>query len=83
MNYLADIYCTISTGGDVWLYEDGAYHRDQGEIHSFITRIARGLDMQSQRGDDLEITNMLLGTNHFPKPPFNYKEGICRSETGL
>lgn len=83
VNYLADIYCTISTGGDVWLYEDGAYHRDQGEIHSFITRIARGLDMQSQRGDDLEIMNMLLGTNHFPKPPFNYKEGYLPFRNGF
>lgn len=83
VNYLADTYCTISTGGDVWLYEDGAYRPDNGEIHSFITKIARGLDLQTQHSHDLEITNMLLGTNHFPTSPFNYKEGYLPFRNGF
>lgn len=82
VTYLADLYCTVSTGGDIWLYEDGAYRRDQGEIHSIITKIARGLGLQTQRSDDGEITNMLLGTNHFVNPPFNYKIGVMPFRNG-
>lgn len=80
--YLTDKFDVISTGGDLWLYKEGAYFKENGEVHAIITNVARTLGLQKQANDDAEISNMLLGTNHYPEPPFNYQLGIIPFKKG-
>lgn len=69
--HIVDTYNPVSHGGHVWLYKDGVYKKENGEIDALVTVVARELDMQAQTSDIREITSMLLGTNYYDESPFN------------
>lgn len=80
--YLIDRFSTISTGGDLWIYKDGIYTRDLGDLHSVITAVCRELNLQNQIVHVNQINSMLLGSNFYAKPPFNYKLGYLPVRNG-
>lgn len=80
--YIIDKYATVSTGGDIYIYADGIYAKDTGEIHSLITSVAREIGLQNQTNNITQITSMLEGTNFYPDPPFNYQVGYLPVRNG-
>lgn len=80
--YLVDTLHTISTGGDIWVYRNGMYSQDEGQIHTLITSVCRELGMQNQTGHCLQVESMLKGTNFYAESPFNYKMGVLPLRNG-
>lgn len=81
--YIRHKYQTISTGGDIWIYnETGAYSKDIGEINSIITNTIKQLDSQKQTDNITQIRSMLLGSNFYPESPFNYNLGYIPFRNG-
>lgn len=81
--YIVDKYHTISVGGNVWLYKNGYYHIESGEINAELSAIVRDLDLQNQTTNRNEIMTMLAGTNFYRDSPFNYKIGVIPCKNGV
>lgn len=76
-------YHCISIAGNVWIYENGYYRPDKGEIQAELFKVTRELDLQVQTDSQKEIRAMLAGLNFYRDSPFNYKMGLIPARNGV
>ena len=81
--YIIDKYSTVSFGNGIWIYDEGVYKQDIGEIHKELTSVLRVINDQSETGHLREISSMLLGTNLYTESPFNRRTGLIPVRNGV
>lgn len=80
---MVEKYHCVSVAGNVWIYADGYYRPDKGEIQAELSTVIKELGLQVQTIPYKEIRAMLAGTNFYRDSPFNYKLGIIPARNGV